>query len=145
MREIKFRCWHPNKRQLVYLDWKEIADHGDCQMKMSSHHFAYQVWLNFLLPAHNINGKYQEDPYIDLNGIEWMQYTGFKDKNGNEIYEGDILDHDTAVGDFLGAVTWHDKDGYYFIEGNSDNKLGIYGKHSEVVGNLYENPELLTK
>lgn len=80
-----------------------------------------------------------------------MQSTGIKDKNGVEIYEGDILKLHAiflAPDDKIGYLEYSPKYGYSIIlEGNrlyrqeywaSTNKLNY-----EVIGNIYENPELL--
>lgn len=68
-----------------------------------------------------------------------MQYTGLKDKNGVEIYEGDILKH----GGYIGTVTWY-KDTACFMQ----SMINSTGSHlidstCEVIGNIYENPELV--
>ena len=83
--------------------------------------------------------------------VEFMQSTGIKDKNGVEIYEGDILKLHAiflAPDDKIGYLEYSPKYGYSIIfEGNrlyrqeywaSTNKLNY-----EVIGNIYENPELL--
>lgn len=84
-----------------------------------------------------------------------MQYTGLKDKNGKEIYEGDIIaeweDGLEKVERY--QVKWHGEDGYpaFDIEPNhfeETNALSFYAQNGEgyeleVIGNIYENPELL--
>ena len=83
--------------------------------------------------------------------IVLMQSTGIKDKNGVEIYEGDILKLHAiflSPNDKIGYLEYYPKYGYSIIfEGNrlyrqkywaSTNKLNY-----EVIGNIYENPELL--
>jgi hypothetical protein len=68
--------------------------------------------------------------------IELMQYTGLKDKNGKEIYEGDILKRNGENG-FIQTVKWDDM-GMWNIAGANTADYPI-----EVIGNIYENPELL--
>lgn len=72
-----------------------------------------------------------------------MQFTGLKDKNGKEIYEGDILESDNE--NFATGVVVYD-DGRFAIK-KPNGKIISYD-HTiwtayEVIGNIYENPELL--
>jgi len=111
-REIKFRAW--DKDKMVEFMLLDIAD--------------------------------ESVEYIDISG--WMkeealmQYTGLKDKNGTEIYEGDIfrqkgMDNDLIVG----TIIFYDDLSYRCREGNYIfHKVKFAG---EVIGNIYENPELL--
>ena len=69
-----------------------------------------------------------------------MQYTGLKDKNGAEIFEGDIV----RVGDKHQVTSVTFENGcYYTIVGTSKYRLGGWKEHAEVIGNIYSNPELL--
>jgi len=75
-----------------------------------------------------------------------MQYTGLKDKNGKEIYEGDIIKYShKAVGEIQRVVSY--KYGMYGIEGTMKEThipfANILQSEYEVIGNIYENPELL--
>lgn len=89
---------------------------------------------------------------IFKNGFIWMQFTGLFDKNGKKIYEGDIIRGDKS----LDADNWNDVHhgvvSYYLPEcrfrivekRNCEFYVGFQQlKNIEIIGNVYENPELL--
>jgi len=77
---------------------------------------------------------------------EPMQYTGLKDKNGEEIYEGDIVTGLFNHTDIIGHIVYG-SDATFFIERKGLYGIGLNNAEDwlEVVGNIYENPELLNE
>lgn len=92
--------------------------------------------------------------YSDDVDYVLMQYTGLKDKNKVEIYEGDIISFAKGVlssrEENRGSVIWDEKE--YVIRNEHgylnypSKQAELWGwlKHIEVIGNIYENPELLS-
>ncbi len=107
MREIKFRVWDKIERKM-------------------------QSWESLCRQAFLISVLENDDIYFVP-----MQFTGLVDKNGKEIYEGDILK--TSTGNH--QVIW-DEDGLWGF----DSRHPLYFadiQQREVIGNLYDHPELL--
>jgi len=69
------------------------------------------------------------------------QSTGLKDKNGKEIYEGDILESNHKL--FRFEVIWSEDWAMFTVKGDSVEALIRWDTYCEVIGNIYENPELL--
>lgn len=122
MREIKFRVWDKDSKKIYYQD-------------------------DFILTFDKVG----EDVYLSKNNevtplyrYELMQYTGLKDKNGKEIYEGDILDYGES-----GKYKVVFSKSTFKIQKVNNSKGDLYlledcwFDESEVIGNIYENPELL--
>ena len=110
-REIKFRAWDKEKRQMEYIDdlyWFE--ENG----------------------VHDGGGEGFHTSY-DL-----MQYTGLLDKNGKEIFEGDIVQSEFD-GDL--ETVYFDEKTLQF--NTTDRWLWMLRGRLEVIGNIHENPELL--
>lgn len=92
----------------------------------------------------------------DLNNFELMQSTGLKDKNGVEIFEGDVVvgqqhlttDSSTPF-EIKGLVRYSKRNTMFYLDEKSFghdkfmNSLGSSIYQFEVIGNIYENPELL--
>ncbi len=134
MREIKFRAWDKERKTMVEV--LEIT-------------FMFEgkdgIWIS----------GYDNDSIdheIFPENLELMQFTGLLDKNGKEIYEGDILRQHKNKGTIF-TVIW-DKDGIWRvkeliligpneIDDLSQDFLWRWAKVTEVIGNIWENPELL--
>jgi uncharacterized phage protein (TIGR01671 family) len=126
MREIKFRAW------------------SKLLNKMLSHEDLNKTLKNLT------KIEYIAGIFLPLNSdVEVMQYTGLKDSNGNEIYEGDIVKIEDYFGeDIIGRVIYDEATaGYVFHKGNERNYFQMtldleYYVHY-VIGNIYENKDLL--
>lgn len=82
----------------------------------------------------------------DGYGINWIptQFTGLHDKNGKEIYEGDVIQCLASEGSVVAAVVFEPAHGYGLRDAKGDWQ-GYLGRKDRptVIGNIYENPELI--
>lgn len=88
----------------------------------------------------------------DFSNVELMSSTGLKDKNGKEIFEGDIITNGTEIVDVkshqtLGFYTVVNGEERFFGSNTSikdfENDVEEFSSVTEIIGNVYENPELL--
>lgn len=143
MREIKFRVWIKDESKMIYLDDKENDVEINFLNNITSNHETY--W-EVVTKVSDLRFAHMPQ-YFDSRDSEnvLMQYTGLKDKNGKEIYEGDILNmtyHGSVsiVEPEIKSVVSFER-GTFIIENGFS--LGKIGRSLEVIGNIYENPQLL--
>lgn len=95
---------------------------------------------------------YPEDTFVfsmKLENIELMQSTGLKDKNGKEIFEGDIV-KPLGFASWKGIVRYCNKTGAFILDDHDNDfirdenvYLSQFTDSFEILGNIYENTELL--
>jgi uncharacterized phage protein (TIGR01671 family) len=143
MRKIKFRAWEKSVRGL---DARGMMWQSDETFKDYVVGFDGSVYEKFV---DSFAGQSFEN-YRDVSDrFILMQYTGLKDKNGREIYEGDIVRY-MLGGDWIVGDVRYDADSARYVKraekaGSSwDYKdLASYASSTQVIGNIYEDPELL--
>lgn len=129
-REIKFRAWDGE----FMIEWENLQEINLQELSMG------------VIIDSPTDGEQLE--------IKVMQFTGLKDKEGKEIYEGDILEF--GISEITGhnkrknpgLVAWENDGAYYRIK-HLDSDVGVsFSAYlneiwTEIIGNIYENPELI--
>ena len=163
MREIKFRAWDKDRKLMLPFENLYLTNTG-----------GFRIPENYRMEAEttleSVGGYNHDDFQVGMGEDEYtlMQYTGLKDKNGKEIYEGDIvsLRENRLVISWesrqVGINGWEYGGGYTgFVareHGSEDDEIcgiaqtfvssnygdsHLYADDMEVIGNIYENSDLL--
>ena len=141
MTAIKFRAWDKRRKSM------EIVDRLT---------FMFETKDGILTEVLDLEPPVREEPRRVLfpEDCELMQFTGLIDKNGKEIYEGDVVAYNVPVqADEDGNIDWEgvhmriewdaEKARFQTPFSDAENLPGQHGpKNMVVVGNIYENPEL---
>lgn len=145
MREIKFRAYDVKTKTMFpvhHMEWGRI--------KQNLNHFhgytdaEKDLWeVNTCNDVKKQTGVIVEGETILVDRFQINQYTNFRDKDGTEIYEADIIriynDELDEEDSFVGVINYHMGG---FFSGDED-LLGNVNFRARVIGNVYENPKLI--
>ena len=134
MRDIKFRAWDKQTKRLYQVQTLQFY---------GTNNTVDACWTNGV----DFDGESTlgEPELNNLHNLELMQYTGMKDVNGVEIYEGDIIREDIEKDGppIIVSVVW--EEGAFYGKERTHNPEYIAKEflNGKVIGNIYENQELL--
>jgi len=147
MRERKYRAWHKYKKRM----YKHV-----CRLEFSNWNGEEHHLVSVFARNHD------EDAFLDeAKNWELLDYTGLKDKNGKEIYEGDIIKGEIETLQHIKGRVYIESEhgrhwGCFIADGPEGKDFGSwdmrqlcwgvdeYTPHCEIIGNIYENPDLLS-
>jgi uncharacterized phage protein (TIGR01671 family) len=127
-RIIKFRAWDSKYQKMYY-------SHGD-NPRVNCFHGDWEIDLE------SENGDTIGTVGCDEKTYPLMQYTGLLDKNGKEIWEGDIIEfnrNEWGGDDNIHIVSWDEEEGAWSWGGGTTSDM----EWRTVIGNIHENPELI--
>lgn len=122
MREFKFRVWDEHSSRMLYWDMRDLyaSDAGELRGEI------HDVDLSKI---------------ISYQGI--MQYTGLKDKNGKEIFEGDVVSGEFGNNNFTGTIQYSEKLLRFEIKIGYETTMLTGFNNPEIIGDIHTTPELI--
>ena len=124
MREFKMQAWLKKEKKMVSI---------------------IGIDLNYQYIRYSDDGNLFKDDYkiAEFKDIELLQFTGAKDKAGQEVYEADVIKFNDGIDDIYGLISYDDEDAVYCVSyENVTEHLSNMAGDFEIVGNIFENPDL---
>ena len=124
MKEFKMKAWLKKENKMVAI---------------------IGIDLNYQYIRYSDDGNLFKDDYkiADFKDIELLQFTGTKDKAGQELYEADVILFNDGIDDIYGLISYDDDEGTYRVSyENITEHLSEREGDFEIVGNIFENPDL---
>lgn len=124
MKEFKMKAWLKKENKMVAI---------------------IGIDLNYQYIRYTDDGNLFKDDYkiADFKDIELLQFTGTKDKAGQELYEADVILFNDGIDDIYGLISYDDEGTYRVSYENITEHLSEREGDFEIVGNIFENPQLL--
>lgn len=124
MKEFKMKAWLKKEKKMVAIIGID---------------FNYE-YIRYTEDDNLFNSDYKTAEFKD---IELLQFSGVKDKAGQELYEADVIKFNDGVDDIYGLISYDDEDGTYRVSyENITEHLSDREGDFEIVGNIFENPDL---
>ena len=124
MKEFKMKAWLKKEKKMVAIIGID---------------FNYE-YIRYTEDDNLFNENYKTAEFKD---IELLQFSGAKDKAGQELYEADVIKFNDGIDDIYGLISYDDEDGSYRVSyENITEHLSDLEGDFEIVGNIFENPDL---
>ena len=124
MKEFKMKAWLKKENKMVSI---------------------IGIDLNYQYIRYSDDGNLFKDDYkiAEFKDIELLKFSGVKDKAGQELYEADVIKFNDGIDDIYGLISYDDEDTVYCVSyENVTEHLSNMAGDFEIVGNIFENPNL---
>jgi len=124
-RIYKFRAWDKKEKKMYWVNKIDVPNFDSGAIKLEKN-----------------NGDPEKVEWQSLGSVELQQFTGLKDKNGKEIFEGDIVEFKySPLGSFREEIGFND--GGFWIKRKDGTNFMPSKEYREVIGNVFETPDIL--